>query len=95
MSQVVKEDSEYDGEKTKYNYLRIRRTKYVKMNGENSSDLDEIYKDFNFKYSYDELGRLSKKSNEEIEHKKFLVYNNKINIDKNVTYETGKQLCLN
>ncbi|MFR5892511.1 MAG: hypothetical protein ACLUG4_08755 [Bacilli bacterium] len=32
------------------------------------------------------------KSSEEIEHKKFLAYNNKINIDKNVTYETGKTI---
>lgn len=30
------------------------------MDGENSNDLEEIYQDFNFKYSYDELGRLSK-----------------------------------
>ena len=92
MSQVVKEDSEYDGEKPKFSEPRIRRTKYVKMDGENSNDLEEIYQDFNFKYSYDELGRLSKKSSEEIEHKKFLAYNNKINIDKNVTYETGKTI---
>lgn len=60
MSQVVKEDSEYDGEKPKFSEPRIRRTKYVKMDGENSNDLEEIYQDFNFKYSYDELGRLSK-----------------------------------
>lgn len=92
MSQVVKEDSEYDGENPKFSEPRIRRTKYVKMDGENSNDLEEIYQDFNFKYSYDELGRLSKKSSEEIEHKKFLAYNNKINIDKNVTYETGKTI---
>lgn len=30
MSQVVKEDSEYDGEKPKFSEPRIRRTKYVK-----------------------------------------------------------------
>ena len=82
MSQVVKEDSEYDEEKPKFNDPRIRRTKYVKMNGENSNEFEENYKDFNFQYSYDELGRLSQKSNEEIEHKKFLAYNNKINLDK-------------
>lgn len=90
MSQIIKEDSEYDGEKPKFNDPRIRRTKYVKMDGENSNELEEIYKDFNFKYSYDELGRLEKKSNEEIEHKKFLQQANKINIDKKVSYETGK-----
>ena len=90
MSQVVKEDSEYDEEKPKFNDPRIRRTKYVKMNGENSNEFEENYKDFNFQYSYDELGRLSQKSNEEIEHKKFLAYNNKINLDKKLKYEVGK-----
>lgn len=90
MSQVVKEDSEYDEEKPKFNDPRIRRTKYVKMNGENSNEFEENYKDFNFQYSYDELGRLSQKSNEAIEHKKFLAYNNKINVDKKLKYEVGK-----
>ncbi len=92
MSQVVKEDAEYDGEKPKFNDPRIRRTKYVKMESENSSEFEENYKDFNFQYSYDELGRLSQKSNEAIEHKKFLQLANKINIDKKVAYENGKTI---
>ncbi len=91
MSRVIKEDTEFgEGENAKFNNPRVKRTKYVKMAGQNSSDLEEDYKEFNFEYKYDKLGRLYKKSNEKIEYKKPLQYKNKVNVDKNIIYENGK-----
>ena len=90
MSQVIKEDSEYDeGSNAKFHEPRIRRTKYVKMDSEDSDKVEENYREFNFEYKYDNLGRLAKKSNEKIEHKA-TGHNNFINVDKNITYEKSK-----
>ena len=86
-SKIIKEDTESTDEILKFQNPRIKKTKYIDLDGKNSDVSVENYKEFSYEYEYDSLGRIIKKSSDSIEYDTSLInYPNKINVTKYYEY---------
>ena len=93
MSKIIKDDTS-DTRHPKYINPRIIKTKYVDMEDKELDEVEENYKEVDYNYSYDDLGRLEKKYIDGIKYKDgdLLNVNNHVSIEKNIQYKFGTVL---
>lgn len=90
MSKIIKDDTS-ENRHPIYINPRIIKTKYVDMEDKELDKVEENYKEVDYNYSYDYLGRLEKKYIDGIKHKDGDLdnLNNFVSVEKNIEYKYG------